>query len=91
MKFNDVGAASRWGPWPSVPDLVTPSPEAEALKAIGGRFVLSINDTPLAREVFGRFQLEAVPVTYTIGTASGRGQRAGELIVSKGARRGGAA
>ncbi|WP_404711466.1 DNA adenine methylase [Sphingomonas sp. MMS24-J13] len=57
---------------------------AEQLAGIAGRFLLSINDTPLAREVFGRFDMEAVPVTYTIGTSHGAGQRAGELIVSKG-------
>jgi DNA adenine methylase len=56
---------------------------AEQLAGIAGQFVLSINDTPLAREIFGRFELEAVPVTYTIGTNHGVGQQAGELIVSK--------
>ena len=49
--------------------------------------MLSINDTPLAREVFGRFEMEEVPVTYTIGAAHGRAQRAGELIVSTSLRR----
>jgi peptidoglycan L-alanyl-D-glutamate endopeptidase CwlK len=42
---------------------------------------LGCNDTPLAREVFGRFDLLEVPVTYTVGTNHGAGQRAGELIV----------
>lgn len=60
---------------------------ADLLAAIAGSFVLSINDTPLARVVFGRFYMEAVPVTYTICTAStGGAQRAGELIVSNVAR-----
>ena len=54
---------------------------ADQLAGIAGRFVLSINDTALAREVFGRFDLEEVPVTYTIGAAHGRGQHARELIV----------
>jgi DNA adenine methylase len=56
---------------------------AELLAGISGRFLLSINDTPLARQVFAGFSIEEVPVTYTIGTAHGRGQRAGELIVSR--------
>jgi DNA adenine methylase len=47
--------------------------------------ILWINDTPLAREVFGRFQLDEVETTYTIATAtSGAGKRAGELIVRSG-------
>ena len=54
---------------------------ADQLATIAGSFILSINDTPGAREVFGRFDVDAVPVTYTIGTASGAGRRAGELIV----------
>lgn len=33
------------------------------------RSVLSINDTPLAREVFGRFDLVEVPVTFPDGTS----------------------
>ena len=55
---------------------------AGQLAAIAGAFLLSINDTPLARRVFGRFQLEEVPVTYTICTKHGSGQRAGELLIS---------
>jgi len=54
---------------------------ADQLAGIAGSFILSINDTPSAREVFGRFNVEAVDVTYTIAAASGAGQRAGELIV----------
>lgn len=56
---------------------------AEQLTGISGQFILSINDTPLAREVFGRFRMEEVQTTYTISTATaGAGKRAGELIVS---------
>lgn len=55
---------------------------ADQLSQIRGRFLLSINDTPLARDVFSRFQLEHVPVTYTICAKHGAGQRAGELLVS---------
>jgi DNA adenine methylase len=55
---------------------------AEQLAGIRGRFVLSINDTPGAREVFGRFACEAVEVSYHIATAAtGSAIRAGELIV----------
>lgn len=58
---------------------------ADQLSEISGRFILSINDTTGAREVFGRFAVEAVETTWTIATAStGGGQRVGELIVSGG-------
>jgi DNA adenine methylase len=57
---------------------------AEQLEQIRGQFVLSINDTPGAREVFGRFKTTEVGTTYTIGTAAGGAKRAGELIVRGG-------
>lgn len=52
---------------------------AAQLNAIGGKFLLSINDTAGVREVFGGFRCRAVETTYTI---SGAAQKAGELIVS---------
>jgi DNA adenine methylase len=59
---------------------------SDILGQLQGRFVLSINATPGAREVFGRFHTIDVETTYTIATASGgSGTRAGELIVSNGA------
>ena len=54
---------------------------AEQLAAIAGGFILSINDTPGAREMFGRFEVVPVDTTYQI---SGKAQRAGELIVRGG-------
>ncbi|WP_375380211.1 DNA adenine methylase [uncultured Sphingomonas sp.] len=54
---------------------------SQILAAIEGQFILSINDTPGAREVFGRFAIEAVPVTYTMCTVHGDARRTGELIV----------
>ncbi len=39
---------------------------AEQLSAIRGRFILSINDTPGVREVFGRFAFDEVETTYTL-------------------------
>ena len=56
---------------------------AEQLDAIAGTFVMSINDTPGVRETFGRFNLQEVETTYTIGTkAIGAGQKVGELIIT---------
>jgi len=52
---------------------------AEQLAGIRGRFVLSINDTPGAREVFARFAIDAIETTYTISTAA---QCAGELVIT---------
>lgn len=56
---------------------------AEQLAAIDGRFVLSINDHPVAREAFGRFELEEVTTTYTTGKQR---SRTTELIVTGPAR-----
>lgn len=52
---------------------------ADQLAVIKGRFILSINDTPGAREVFKRFQFEEAETTYTVGAAGSK--RVSELIV----------
>lgn len=52
---------------------------AEQLAGIKGKFVLSINATDGAREVFRRFRVEDVATTYTIG-AKAKGVT--ELIIS---------
>ncbi|MEG3085748.1 DNA adenine methylase [Sphingomonas sp. PB4P5] len=52
---------------------------ADQLGAIAGKFVLSINDTPGAREVFAAFNLDEAATTYTVG--SGPARRVGELII----------
>lgn len=52
-----------------------------ALKALKGRFILSINDVPEIREMFGWADMEAVELTYRL---SGRATRAGELIITGG-------
>lgn len=55
---------------------------ADQLYDISGTFILTINATDGAREVFGRFDLAEVETTYTIATASaGGGKRVRELIV----------
>ncbi|TVV75297.1 DNA adenine methylase [Sphingomonas solaris] len=56
---------------------------ADQLAAISGRFILSINDTPGAREVFGRFVIDEAETTWTVGAAAaGGGKRVTELIIS---------
>lgn len=53
----------------------------EALERMEGRFVMSINDRPEVRELFGVFKMEAVSVPYTVG--GGKRQRPfGELIIT---------
>jgi DNA adenine methylase len=42
---------------------------------------ISINDTPAAREVFGRFAFDEVETTYTLATVHGGGKKVGELVV----------
>lgn len=53
---------------------------ADQLAQIGGRFILSINDTPEVREIFAAFPFEAVETTYTISQATA--QKVGELIIT---------
>ena len=56
---------------------------AEALAGIKGRFLLSINDTPGVREVFGRFRMLEVQTTYSVTKVQGTERpRAGELLIS---------
>ncbi len=57
---------------------------ADQLAGIKGRFVLSINDVPEVREIFGRFELEEVRVSYTVGDKADRAPMRGELLVTGG-------
>lgn len=58
---------------------------SDALAGIKGSFVLSINDVPEIRELFGWARIEEVKTTYTIGSKNdARGDRA-ELLVRGGA------
>ena len=54
---------------------------ADALERIAGRFVLSVNDVPETRAIFGRFQLRDAAVTYTVAGGA-NAKRSGELIVT---------
>ena len=53
---------------------------AELLKGIKGRFILSINDTPEIREIFGDFHLSEVGTTYSVGGGANQGKFS-ELII----------
>ncbi len=54
---------------------------AEQLRGIRGRFLLSLNDHPDVRAIFGKFSMEREQVTYTVG-GMGKAKAVGELIIS---------
>ncbi|MBL4769095.1 MAG: hypothetical protein JKY94_15525 [Rhodobacteraceae bacterium] len=56
------------------------TPMAEALTDIEGAFILSIDDRPEVRELFGTFQFEEVSLKYSV--AKSEATIARELIVS---------
>ena len=50
------------------------------LKGLRGRFILSLNDLPEVRELFGKFDIEAVKTRYSI---NGKNHKpVGELLIS---------
>lgn len=58
---------------------------ADALGQLQGRFILSLNDRPEVREIFGAFAIEAVTTHY--GLAGQGAQKAGEVIITGGGSR----
>ena len=54
---------------------------AQLLAGIRGRFILSINDTPEIRELFGDFIIEGVGVRYSVG-GNDKGREFPELIIT---------
>jgi DNA adenine methylase len=52
---------------------------ANALTHLRGRFLLSINDVPETREIFGRFRIDPISTRYTI--AGGEWAEAKEIMV----------
>ncbi len=52
---------------------------AEVMRTMRGRAILTINDHPTMRKVFGEFRCQRVSIDYTI-CGSQRAKRAGELI-----------
>ncbi|MCU9850363.1 DNA adenine methylase [Defluviimonas sp. WL0024] len=51
---------------------------AELLAGLKGRFLMSINDVPEIREIFGRFSIRPVETTYTVGDGA---RPAAELLI----------
>lgn len=58
---------------------------AAALRAIEGRFILTVNDVPELREMFAWAQIEEAELTYSVGAANGTPAR--EIIVRNTERR----
>jgi len=54
---------------------------AVALRALRGRFILSLNDHPEVRRIFAGFPLREVETTYSIG-GGGKAIKAGELVIA---------
>lgn len=65
---------------PAVFDRASFARLAEQLAGIKAGFILSINDTPAIRRIFGAFDIEPVTLSYTI--ASGAATEARELIIT---------
>lgn len=53
---------------------------AALLARLKGRFILSLNDVPEVREIFGGFQIEEVTTTYTIAAKGAQPERR-EVVV----------
>lgn len=53
---------------------------AEQLGQVKGRFIMSINDTPEIRKLYGRFRVRTVPTRYSIGNVDRAGAQR-ELLV----------
>lgn len=56
---------------------------AQQLANCQARFVLSINDVPEIREIFGAFAIEEAATTYTIAAKTGARKPVGELLISR--------
>ena len=54
---------------------------AEQLARLKGRFILSLNDLPEVREIFGRFEIAEVKTSYSIAAKGSLPER-GELVIS---------
>ncbi|WP_417455910.1 DNA adenine methylase [Kordiimonas sp.] len=53
---------------------------AEQLASLKGKFILSLNDTPEVRHIFRAFDIEAVPVRYSVSMKNNT--QAGEVLIS---------
>lgn len=54
---------------------------ATLLGDLKGKFVMTLNDTPGVRDIFGHFPFSAVETTYTVGGGH-KAAKAGELVIT---------
>ena len=52
---------------------------AERLRGLRGKFILSLNDRPEVRQIFGDFSLQPISLAYSVQSTPGK--RYGELII----------
>ena len=55
---------------------------AAQLGGIRGKFLLSINDVPVVREIFGAFKQCAVSTSYSIAAKNGSAKKVSELLIT---------
>jgi DNA adenine methylase len=55
---------------------------AALLKRLKGKAIISLNDHPEIRRIFADFQMDTVPITYTVGGADRAVDRAEVIIYS---------
>lgn len=55
---------------------------AAAMAGLRGKAILSINDHPAMREVYGAFRRRRLSTTYTLGQHCGRAKPAAELLIT---------
>lgn len=55
---------------------------AKQLKAIKGKFLLSVNDAPEIRDLFSAFKIDAVETTYSLMRTRKPGAKVGEVLIS---------
>jgi DNA adenine methylase len=59
---------------------------ARLLEGLRGRFILSLNDVPEVREIFGAFEIEAVQTSYSVSRKVDARGAVGEVLISGGRR-----
>jgi len=56
---------------------------AARLSGLKGQFILSLNDLPEVREIFGSFYIKGVETSYSVGSAAAsRGTQRKEVFIT---------
>lgn len=54
---------------------------AELVRTIKGRMIISVNDHPEMRRIFGGMEMSVVPIKYTVGNPNAKISPSAELII----------